>query len=105
MSLDEVGRSISYPEAIDLVAELERDFGSHLNASINDWAFAAGYGEVMGAITASSTINANRDPKKHPDPIRLPMPYRDEATKTADVTPEERAALRADLVRRSAFSS
>lgn len=59
----------------------------------------------MAAITASSTINANRDTKKHPDPIRLPMPYRDDAGKQADVTPEERAALRAALLRRSAFAS
>jgi hypothetical protein len=65
----------------------------------------AGYGEVMTGLAASSTLNSNRDPKKAPDPIDLPMPWPATSSKSADVTPEERAALRAQLLKRSAFAS
>jgi hypothetical protein len=59
----------------------------------------------MSALTASSTLNSNRDPKKAPDPIDLPMPWPAKQSKSADVTPEERSALRAELLKRSAFAS
>jgi hypothetical protein len=86
------------------VLELKREFGSHLNADINGWDYAAGYGEVMSGIHASAFLNANRDTKLHPKPIVLPMPWPNE-TAVEDVTPEERAKLRASLLRRSAFAS
>lgn len=63
------------------------------------------YGELMTALQTQSVLNVNRDEKAHPDPIRLPMPWPEGTGKHADVTPEERAALRAQLLRRSAFAS
>lgn len=45
----------------------------------------------------------HRDSKKHRESIRLPMPWQHTQEGVADVTPEERAALRAELTRRSAF--
>jgi hypothetical protein len=89
---------------MDLIAELQREFGSHLSAELNEWSFAADFGEVMAVIHAEAFINSNRDQKLHPDPFALPKPWGDKAAK-ADVTPEERAALRAQLLRYSAFAN
>lgn len=47
-------------------------------------------------------MNANRDVKAHPDPVELPTPWKH--TQEVDVTPEERAQLRAELEARSAFA-
>ncbi|MBD8477565.1 hypothetical protein [Microbacterium sp. CFBP 8794] len=47
-------------------------------------------------------MNANRDTTTHPDPVELPTPWPD--TQAVDVTPEERAELRAELKARSAFA-
>lgn len=102
--MDEVGRSISFREAIDLVDELRREFGSHLNAHLNGWDFAAGYGEVMAAVHANSFMNVNRDEKKQREPFELPLPW-SSSQKQEQVTPEERAVLRASLLRRSAFAN
>ncbi|MFC5930934.1 hypothetical protein [Cryobacterium melibiosiphilum] len=57
----------------------------------------------MGGIHAASFMNANRDVEEHPAPFDLPMPWPKVAA-IEDVTPEERAALRASLERRSAFA-
>ncbi|WP_166790642.1 MULTISPECIES: hypothetical protein [unclassified Cryobacterium] len=48
-------------------------------------------------------MNANRDIEKNPDPLVLPAPWPDDDPAEI-VTPEERAALRADLISRSAFA-
>jgi len=94
---------VSYPEAIDLVNELRREWGTHVHANLQGWAFVASYGEVIGALHASAFINANRDPKQTPDPIDLPMPF--SSTDAAEeVTSEELADLRARLRARSAFA-
>ena len=47
-------------------------------------------------------MNANRDTTVHPDPVSLPTPWATQ--QDADVTTEERAALRAELAARSAFA-
>jgi len=76
-----------------------------LNASLHKWGFVATYGELMAAITATSTVNYHRDTKKNPQPITLPMPFSGGESAEPDVTPAERAALRADLIKRSAFAT
>lgn len=48
-------------------------------------------------------MNANRDTTVHPDPVSLPTPWA--VQQHADVTAEERAALRAELAARSAFTN
>jgi hypothetical protein len=45
---------------MDLIAELQREFGSHLSAELNEWSFAADFGEVMAVIHAEAFINSNR---------------------------------------------
>lgn len=54
---------------------------------------------------ATSAVNANRDPKVVKKPIELPVPWGRNESATEQVTDEERANLRADLARRSAFVS
>jgi hypothetical protein len=58
----------------------------------------------MAGIHASAFMNLNRDVKEHPDPFVLPHPWPLNAA-VEDVSPEERAALRASLLRRSAFAN
>lgn len=92
---------MSYREAIDLVAELKREFGSHLAGE--KWSFVAGYGEVMAATSASVLLNVNRDRKLFPKPIELPMPWDEDEAEP--VTPERRVELKQQLRRRSAFAN
>ena len=83
--------------------ELRRDFGSHLTASLRGWDFAAGYGEVMQAITAAVTLNANRDPVKQPKPFVVPMPWDGAGTDEEPATEEELAEARRVMHERSAL--
>jgi hypothetical protein len=70
---------------------------------VNGWLFVASYGDILALLTAETTLNANRDPKAHPQPIVLPRPMPDRKHNT-DVTEAERIALREELRRSSAFS-
>lgn len=91
-------------DAIDYVTELRREFGSHTSADLRGFDFAASYGEVMAGIHAASFVNSQRDPKKNPRPIEMLFPWpneRDRAVRDSEVTPEERAALKAKLARYS----
>lgn len=49
-------------------------------------------------------MNANRDTKKNPQPIELPVPWNRGQSAAEQVTDEERAALKAKLLRHSAFA-
>ncbi|MDQ1174167.1 hypothetical protein QE430_002474 [Microbacterium testaceum] len=84
------------------MAELEREFGSHTSASVAGWKHTVSYGEFIAWTHATAFMNANRDTEAHPDPVELPTPWPDK--QAVDVTPEERARLRADLEARSAFA-
>jgi hypothetical protein len=57
---------------------------------------------MIAHVHLSFVVNANRDTKKYPNPITLPAPWIAEE-KAEEVTPEERAELRARLVQHSAF--
>jgi hypothetical protein len=100
LSLSEIGRSIPYREAIDLVDELEREIGSHYMAAKLGWSFAAGYGELMAGLHLSAFINANRDPKSTPVEVMLPWTV---AEPEEQVSAAERAHLREQLRKRSAI--
>jgi hypothetical protein len=81
---------------------LLREFGSHLRAEIVGWDFAASYGEVMAGLYAEAYVNVHRDTKSQPEPRELLHPW-PSATRAEEVTPEERARLRALLLANSAF--
>jgi hypothetical protein len=56
---------------------------------------------VLTAVHVSASLHRHRDPKK-PVP-KVPMPWDEDAT-ASDVTDDERAVLREQLRRRSAFA-
>ena len=85
------------------MAELSRQYDSHLRVSLQGWDFAASYGDVMVAQLAAGYLNAHRDEKKHPAPFEFQWPWPTEP-REEDVTPEERARLKALLQRHSAFA-
>ncbi|PPF64537.1 hypothetical protein C5E11_03860 [Clavibacter michiganensis] len=58
----------------------------------------------MAGLHASAFMNSNRDPKTHPKPFEVVMPWTGPADPQSDVTPEERAALKARLLKHSAFA-
>lgn len=64
---------------------------------LNDWDFAASYGEVMAGLHANAYLNVHSE-----DRIRLPFPWPD-GPRAEQVTPEELAALKASLRARSAL--
>lgn len=49
-------------------------------------------------------MNTNRDRKIQPDPIELPVPWDRNKAAAEQVTDEERAALKAKLLKHSAFA-
>lgn len=98
-----MGRSIPYREAIDYLAEIEREFGSHTFASVSGWKHTVSYGEFIAWLHATAFMNANRDTEEHPDPVEIPTPWPDR--QEVDVTAEERAQLRASLDAHSAFAN
>jgi hypothetical protein len=57
----------------------------------------------MAGIHAKAFMNANRDVKKQPNPVELVFPWSTTPVEE-EVTPEERAALKAKLLRHSAFA-
>lgn len=98
-----MGVSIPWEEAAVLIYELKRETGSHLFASESDWAFALSYEGQLMHLHTTGFLNVNRDTKIRPKPVEIPGPW----TKTEageDVTPEERAEARAQLLRYSAFN-
>ncbi|CAD5999217.1 hypothetical protein [Agreia sp. COWG] len=58
----------------------------------------------MTAVHAAAFMNSQRDVKKHPKPFEVVMPWTGKADFDSDVTPEERAALKARLLKHSAFA-
>lgn len=87
-------------EAVDLVEQLLLDIGSHLSASMSGWSFPMGRQELhlMGLLARVMNVTRGKDEK----PFMPDWPWPAEP-KAEDVTPEERARLKALLNSRSAF--
>lgn len=99
ISADDIGDTVSFGEAIDLIDELAVEMGTHLQASMDGWQWPASWSEINQAQLTEAYFNVHRDEKKRPQPFVVPMPWpgKDQAT------PEERAAAIAQLERRSVF--
>lgn len=102
VSLDDVGLTVPFGEAIDLVNELQREWGSHLSAAIAEWSFPATYGEIVGAMHLETVLNQFRKEGSKPSTVLMPWPDKSAAPK---VSPEEFAELSRQLEARSAFGS
>lgn len=69
-------------------------------ADLNEWTYAAGYGELMAAMHFAAFLNSHRKEREGPAPV--PFPWT--PTKPQEqVSAAEREHLREQLKRRSAF--
>lgn len=99
LSIDDIGSSLSYREADELLDELRIEWGTHTHASENNLLFPMTYGEYLQLVLTRRIVSflSSADAP----PAEIVTPWRD-APQVADVTDEERARLEAELVRRSA---
>lgn len=87
-------------EAVDLAEQLLLDMGSHLYASIQGWKFPMDRQEMHSVALLARVIGATANKGDKPWIPEWPWP---DDPKADDVTPEERAALKARLKSKSAF--
>lgn len=99
--LSEVGRSISYGEAWLLLLELRRESGSHTHMLRHGFTETASLADFAAIAHAEWYMNVHRKDKT--PQIELPNVWA-RPDPNADVTPERRAELEAQLERRSAFA-
>lgn len=102
ISLGDVGESVSFGEALDLVVELLKETGSHLVAELTGLNRPMSWADMSMVILAETYLNAHRDPKKQPKPVTL-FDMWEKRDPNSDVTTERRAELEEQLERRSAF--
>lgn len=99
--MEEIGRSVSFREAVHLVAGLQQDQGSHLFASMAGWSYPMSRQELYLGGLLQTVSNALRDEKAEPMRLEWPWPSEDKAPEVSD---EERATLKAQLNAASAFA-
>jgi len=101
--LRDIGTSeCPYGEALLLLFELRKESGSHTHMRIHGFTETTALSQFTDMLLAQRILNYLR-PENTPA-IELPIPM-ERADPNADVTPERRAELRAQLQRRSAFAS
>jgi hypothetical protein len=99
--ISEVGQSIPYGEAWLLILELRRESGSHTHMVRHGFTETSTLAEFAAIRHAEWFMNTHK--KDNTPLIELPHVW-DTPDPNADVTPERRAELRAQLERRSAFA-
>lgn len=93
---------MGYREAIDLVAQLRTEMGSHLFASMSGWAFPMDREGFHTALLLTKVVNALSS--EGGPQFKLQWPWDDAATPEAEqVTPDEREQLTDQLKQSSAF--
>lgn len=102
MPLGDIGGPVTFGEGIDLVVELLKETGSHVVAELTGLNRPLSWADMAMVVLAESYLNAHRDPKKQAKPVTL-FEMWEKRDPNADVTPERRAELEAQLERRSAF--
>jgi hypothetical protein len=100
MPVSAIGREITYGEAWLLVLELRRESGSHMHMVRYGLTETATLADLAAIRHAEWYMNVHK--KDNVPEIELPHPW-EKPDPNADVTPEQRADLRAQLQRRSAF--
>ncbi|MBW4094583.1 MAG: hypothetical protein HIU81_03910 [Acidobacteria bacterium] len=102
MSVNDIGDSLSYREAVDLAEELLQEQGSHLFAAVNGWKYPMGLQPMLTAALFLTVKNALRSDHEKPADFVWPWPG---GTEAPQVTAEERDRLRAQLDANSAFAN
>lgn len=100
LSLDDLGDTVRYGEAVALVLGLLETQGTRAHAAARDWAYPLTHDEHMLQLLVELYAAVHRDPKKAPAPQSLGWPW----PAVSDVTAEEREALTKQLIRRSALA-
>lgn len=99
--LSEIGRSVPYGEAWLLILGLLRETGSHMHMERHGFTETMSLADFATIRHAEWYMNVHR--KKNSPQIELPIAWQP-PDPNADVTPERRAELAAQLSRRSAFA-
>lgn len=95
-----MGDTISYPRTAALIDGLAVEMGSHFVMSVQKWQYPMSRQDMYAAGTFTRLMNVTRG---EDDPhFVLDLPWEQEAD-LPDVSPEERAALTAELRASSAF--
>jgi hypothetical protein len=102
LPLSTVGESVTHGEAILLIRELQRESGSHTHMAVYGLTETASLADLAGILHAQKDLN--RGLPRGKKPVTLPFPW-EQPDPNANVTPERRAELKAQLERRSAFAS
>ncbi|WP_394254705.1 hypothetical protein [Pseudoclavibacter helvolus] len=100
LAWSDVGRAITWGEAMSLVYELARDTGSHLFASIKGYSYVASLPEIASMLLLEHEKSKYREEGQEPYKFSMPFSRGDEKPV---VSPEERAAGKAELAKRSVF--
>lgn len=104
LSLTEVGRTLTYGEAILLAGQLMKDQSSHLYASMSGWEHPLSRLELMMQVVAERVLAVTRDEKKQPKPTTFGWPWEKPVAKFAEVSDQERRQYTEQLRSRSAFA-
>ncbi|WP_431800318.1 hypothetical protein [Microbacterium kunmingense] len=100
MPLNAIGDTVAFGEAWLLLLELRKESGSHTHMLFHGLSQTASLADVAAIQHAEWYMNGHR--KQNTPPIELPKPW-ERPDPNADVTPEMRAELEAQLEKRSAF--
>jgi len=98
IGLEDLGETISWPEAFDLINRLQVEMGTHTHASVHGWDFPATYGELLQQRLTQRVFDFLRG--KDDDRVDVPVPWTagpiasDEELKAADAALERRSAIR-----------
>lgn len=98
LSVDEIGESIPWREAIDLVDGLTNQDGTHTQAAVVGWRWPMTRADIDLRSLRLLTMNIYRNEKEHPAPYELPWPW-----DPAPFTPAEVAEATVQLELKSAF--
>lgn len=100
LSIDTVGDTVPFGEAWLLILELRKESGSHTHMFVHGLSETASLADIAAIVHAESYMNVHR--RQNTPQIELPHPW-ERPDPNADVTPERRAELAAQLEARSAF--
>lgn len=73
--MGDIGKGISWGDAVAFALELHRETGSHLYADLAGYVVASSQSEIAAILHATAFMNQNRDQKARPEPFELPNPF------------------------------
>lgn len=97
LSIHEIGKSLGYGEAVDLVEQLLHEQGSHVSMSLHGWDYPASRSDIQLMAVFAKLVNMNQPEGSTPFSPAWPWPSEaDEAEVSADELAESKAILAAN---------